>query len=343
MDQLLFTIPEILSLIGVTQCVYLLVYILLRAGWLSRAGLPLLYFLVLGLAFLSDFAAGHLDSVIPHYDYIRWFAWFYGPPLSVLLVVQVAQITKVPGLRDYWVLLLPPVAFASAMALAHEEQDRAAWLVVCGLVAGAISLLAIWSKSGLFDSLKDQKAGRERFWLIVTLIVVNIFFLATALASLSPGVSSENIMLIRTVLGLGFAYIASTSLLRIYPQAVQLSTARDDSLSAHEKELAIKIENLLKLDKVYQEPTYSRADLARECSISESVLSKVINTHFRKSFPQLMNEHRIEDAKRLLKETDMPVRAICEDVGFNSLPSFNRVFKDITGEAPSAYRKIQKT
>ena len=57
MDQLRFTIPEMLSLIGVFQCVYILVYVLFRAGNISRVVLPLLYFLVLGVGFFLDFGA----------------------------------------------------------------------------------------------------------------------------------------------------------------------------------------------------------------------------------------------------------------------------------------------
>ena len=82
-----------------------------------------------------------------------------------------------------------------------------------------------------------------------------------------------------------------------------------------------------------------RADLARECETSETMISRVINAHFQKSFPQLMNERRIEDAKQLLRETDATIQAIAKDVGFNSLPSFNRVFKELVSQAPSQYRK----
>ena len=56
-----------------------------------------------------------------------------------------------------------------------------------------------------------------------------------------------------------------------------------------------------------------------------------------------MNERRVDDAKRLLVETDAAIKTIAEEVGFNSLPSFNRVFKDLTGYAPSIYRKSLKT
>ena len=38
-----FTLPEILSLLGLIQCVYVLVYMMLRAGSVSAAIIPSLY------------------------------------------------------------------------------------------------------------------------------------------------------------------------------------------------------------------------------------------------------------------------------------------------------------
>ena len=40
----------------------------------------------------------------------------------------------------------------------------------------------------------------------------------------------------------------------------------------------------------------------------------------------------------LLRETDRSVTEICFDVGFASLGTFSRTFREIVGESPSAYR-----
>ena len=40
----------------------------------------------------------------------------------------------------------------------------------------------------------------------------------------------------------------------------------------------------------------------------------------------------------LLRETGRSVTDICLDVGFNSLGTFSRMFREIVGESPSGYR-----
>lgn len=355
MESLRFTVPEILSLIGVTQCVYILVYMVFRAGNWRRALLPSAYFLLVGCAFFMDFAKGFIQEAIYDYELILWALWFAGPPLSVLLIIQIAQIKNMPVIWDYWVLLLIPLSYVSAHYIVEindlcVEQPAPChsfheWLVITGLFAGAISVTQIWIKRGLLDNLSSKAADRERFWLIWMLIGINLMFLAIMLMSLSPVLLPEQAVLARTILGLGFVYLSGTSLFRIYPQALHLISIeeRRNKLSDGDQKIVDQIKELLQRDKVYHEMSYSRADLARELDVSEAIISRLINVSFKKSFPQLLNEHRVDDAKRLLRETDAPIKIISEEVGFNSTASFYRAFRDLAGATPSDYRKTQSS
>ena len=354
LENLNFTFPEILSLIGLSQCVYLLVYITLRMKKITVSILPIVYFLILGAAFFFDMAENHIGGISEYYYYLQWFAWSSLPPLSVLLVIQFSDINKAPLLREYWVLLLTPLCFMLSITAVDSINacDRLepcgqlkSLMTVTALLAGAISLLVIFSKKDIFGKARKQKFGKERYWLILALIVVNSLLLVSMMASLTEHLTIEELDITRTLLGLGFVYLVSTSLLRLYPEtkATKVVKVTNEDFSEEEAALAEKIEYLIYTEKVYQEPAYSRADLAKECGYSETIVSKVFNAHFQKSFPQVMNEQRVEEAKRLLEETKATVKTISEEVGFNSMPSFNRVFKEITGHSPSAYRKSIKT
>lgn len=352
MNNLSFTIPEILSLLGVAQCTYLLVYMLFRSGSIESVFLPALYFLVLATAFALDFGRASVSALIPYFEIWNWALWFMGPPLSVLLILQILQLPAMPSFKHFWVLLLVPGALALSRGLAeldttcvpsHDCTIFDAWLVVTGLVAGLTSMVAIWFQRGKLISLKQEKAGKDRYWLIITLVFMNLCFLGLMLASLTSFLTIEQIHITRTLLGLGFIYVAGTSLFRIYPQAVlliQRGTRKAEVTNALDEDLLARIRELIDVQKLYQEPNCNRTTLARELNVPEGVLSRVINVRFGKSVPQLLNERRVEDAKRLLAETDAAVKVIAVEVGFSSLASFNRVFKDMTGESPSAFRSL---
>lgn len=348
MEQLKFTIPEIFSLIGVIQCIYILVYMMFRAGNLSRAGIPFLYFLVLGTAFFVDFAWRFINEISPYYDMWSLSLWLAGAPIGVLVVLQVAQISKIPDFKNFWLILMPFVPFLGAYIVApimdgcsdlYLCESHLKWLVIFGLLAGGLSLLSVWFHKNMLSDLLRQKFSKERYWVILAIIISNVILLILMLSNLQSETFDTNYQLSRTIIGLAFIYLVTTSLFRIYPQSL-ISGYRDknDTLNKDEMAIASKIETLLKLDKVYQETSYTRSDLAREVEASEMIVSRVINKHFEKSLPQLLNEYRVEDAKRLLKETDANISIIAKEVGFNSMASFNRVFRDFTGLSPSKYR-----
>ncbi len=345
MENLSFTAHEILALIGIAQSVYILIYMLMRAGKLSRAGLPILYFLIMTLAFIAEFSHNYIADFFTHYDIWTLILWLLGPPLSVLMVVQIARINKAPRPRSYLILTLVPLAYIIAKILSTQtEETLYDWLTVTGLIASALSLLTIWLKRNLMDGLYREKAGRERYWLILAIVFANIFYMIILVMSSGLSLSEEIASLSRIIIGLAFVYLVTTSLFRIYPQAINLKpdNAKTRKWTEDEQKTIEKIANLLERDKVYQDANYSRSDLARECNVPEGQISKVINDYFGKSLPQLFNEKRVDDAKQLLIETNAAVKIIAEETGFNALATFNRVFKDITGTSPTEYRDNYK-
>jgi AraC-like DNA-binding protein len=146
------------------------------------------------------------------------------------------------------------------------------------------------------------------------------------------------------MVGLGFIYLGATGLFRIYPHIVDLkSPNKPKHLSAEDSKIVKQLKHLVLVEKVYQEPGYNRSNLARELNISEARLSTLANYVFDKTVPQILNEYRVKDAKILLCDTDADITTITYESGFNSVATFNRVFKDITNMSPSEYRKKTRT
>jgi two-component system response regulator YesN len=52
-----------------------------------------------------------------------------------------------------------------------------------------------------------------------------------------------------------------------------------------------------------------------------------------------LNQYRIQIAKEKLARTSSSISAIAEATGFESVSYFSTVFRKLTGESPSEYRK----
>lgn len=333
----LFSFTEILSLLGLVQSVYVLVYMIFRSGNWKYAILPIGFFALLGLAFLSDAAATRWDEYVTDYNLIQWIFWFSCVPLGTLLVFQVARTPDLPPFRYCFIMLLIPLSLVPHFI---ERQDNDGLVYVGGLVAGALSLLTIWIRRDILGSLtSNPKMGGERFWLILSLIVTQVAFLASTFAYLNEWLTQPQWVLVRNALGIALAYIAATSLLRIYPQALKMDgKVLSASLTDAEMEIIHKLEALLLRDKIYQEPDLGRTELARELGIGEANLSRLVNLHYGKTIPQMLNDYRVQDAQRLLRETDVSVNLVFMESGFRSITTFNRVFKELAGVSPTEYR-----
>jgi AraC-like DNA-binding protein len=75
--------------------------------------------------------------------------------------------------------------------------------------------------------------------------------------------------------------------------------------------------------------------------ISEQGISRIINQELGKPIRDYINEYRIEEARSRLEQENCQVNIIAYEVGFNSIATFNRVFKNATGHSPSEYRERQ--
>jgi len=79
-------------------------------------------------------------------------------------------------------------------------------------------------------------------------------------------------------------------------------------------------------------------------------VSGVSAAHFARSFKHAFGipphryllTRRIERAKALLRDTDLSITEIAFDTGWNSLGTFGRIFRDITGESPGELRARER-
>ena len=79
-------------------------------------------------------------------------------------------------------------------------------------------------------------------------------------------------------------------------------------------------------------------DVADACYVSQWHLSKLLNRYAGKSFNDILNSLRIDEAKRLLADPSLRIGDIGEMVGYADPAHFAKVFKKLTDMSANEYR-----
>lgn len=108
----------------------------------------------------------------------------------------------------------------------------------------------------------------------------------------------------------------------------------------HMERLASKLTRALMTDRLYADNDLSLRDLSDVTGATKNHISETLSQHLGVNFFDFVNHYRVEEAKRLLAETDDTVLEIGFEVGFNSRSTFNTAFKKHVGSTPSAYRNV---
>ena len=356
MTDLTFTLAQLLQLVGVVQCIYVIVLTLIRTDDYRFAALPIALFATIALGFLVQLLmslAAYDDN--PFLTGVYLFVETAVPPLMYLMILELVK-QKVPA-SPHWLILGLPLLAVPVINIAVSADsvcvggdlcvDPYPFFALFRVIAGVgILLLLLFLTSRDLKSVLRQDMGKEKYWIVIALICAIVALLAVNLLSTIETLTENQAVFVAAALQLVLIYLLTSSLFRVYTASVAMRPARErpkdgerGPLSEDEIKLVERITELMTLDKVYQEASYSRKDLAQELAIAEHQLSRIINTGFEMSFSDLINNHRVEEAKYLLRKTDEPVSTIAFDVGFNSLASFNRVFRKVADQTPTAYRQ----
>lgn len=105
------------------------------------------------------------------------------------------------------------------------------------------------------------------------------------------------------------------------------------------KEIAEEAKRLLK------ESFHKKCELNRELQnlgVSRRRMAKIFKDEYGVTMFEYMDKLRLAEAKRLLSDTNDEIIDIAYTIGFGSLSSFYRFFKNNTGLSPAAYRREQR-
>jgi AraC-like DNA-binding protein len=132
-------------------------------------------------------------------------------------------------------------------------------------------------------------------------------------------------------------------------EVFQLLSISDEVTELNEQDTSIKmfLDDKIRMGSVYK---YIHANydsnpdvnaVASSVHLSTAAFCRYFKKQTKMTFTDFVNQYRITQAKTLLLK-DVSVSEACYEVGFESLSYFNKLFKKLEGENPSAFKKRYK-
>jgi len=242
--------------------------------------------------------------------------------MKVKLYEYSLQITESPGWNIYWVGFLIYI------------------LSTFGFCYAGLRLLKNTNNKG-------TKAAKKRLWLkraarvFLIYLILNMFFSILGNIYFEYQLAALHFGLIGMVIivhSLGYIAFLFPKLLHSNGEKYQSSALK----SAAILDLQERLLKLMNEKKPYLDAELTPESLAEQLDISKNHLSQILSEGLNTNYYALINQYRVEEAKKLLltpQYQDAKILHVAFDSGFSNKSSFLRNFKKITGLTPSAYKK----
>ncbi|AFH65898.1 AraC family transcriptional regulator [Paenibacillus mucilaginosus K02] len=119
----------------------------------------------------------------------------------------------------------------------------------------------------------------------------------------------------------------------------ELRSRQAEKRSLKQEDLVRRVNDMI--DREYGDPNLCLNKIADSLGLSSIHLSRVYKQLTLLAIVDVINTTRLEQAKRLLQETDLPVAEIAERIGYTSSSYLYRMFKKNFGVTPTDFRKAQ--
>jgi len=242
----------------------------------------------------------------------------------------------------YLPLILMPAGIQHALVSDPENQQLVFFftpqLIKLGLAIHVI-FLALMGKNG--DLVERRLQLRVPFAVVLASITAIVISIEIGFGNDVPGqveTPGSGLLFLLTFGGTLWG-------MRLRPElaaTVNFISAHKDAPKDIRPDPAIdKIMQMMGSERFYANDKVTLDVMAQQLALPPYKLRPIINKQMGfRNFNQFLNSYRIAEAsQQLLSYRSMPILSIALDVGFNSLSSFNKAFKDTHAMTPSEFRR----
>ena len=330
--------------------------------WLGHIGIHLLLYYLFGVGVIQNPMLINLNAVLPFLQgpYLYFYVLSLVNRKISFRPTQIIHLIPALIFTLYLVFILPENMSPHEISISVFDISRFFTLIIFISVPAYIilSIVQIRIHKHELEEVISTTRGLDLNWLRYILYGMSILWLmviAYAVFPLTPfsqkaHPSSHSIFLPLTIFIYAIGYLGIRQQ-NIFTGLSNQGGALEDGQGAEKYsrsglreeeaiEIASRLSEWMEESKAFLKESLSLQDLADQLSLPGYIISQVINQQFHKNFYEYVNTYRVNEfiARRSAPENqNLTILAIALDSGFSSKASFNRVFKKITGVAPSKY------
>ena len=281
--------------------------------------------------------------------------WLYICALTQQPIKRPLLLVGMPVVLSLTILLLSGLSATELTwrsgSSVYGKQVFALWLLI-KIIPVTYGCLALWQLRRLQPSLErmfanDIQDGPRWLYLLVGGFCLKwLYDLITHLLLDYPGPDLSNLLglvskyTVFVLVALLFSYLVSDANRMIIKASAPPAEELESATSKPEQDILARIKKIMEEEHHYLKNNINVERFANAVGASEKQVSALINHHYQQNFFEFINQRRIEEAKRLLREAPhMSIAEIYAASGFNSKSAFQRFFKRFTNKTPSEYRQ----
>lgn len=215
------------------------------------------------------------------------------------------------------------------------------FFIAASLIAYQFFKIYFRTRRRINDFYSDNVEGFV-IWIHKTVYAIIFLGLSGAILAFSPRFYNAIFMILGIAL-FTYVFISFQNYILNYPMLTPaLEESEGEAVSGSPDTDALMRGSIEKwiADKGFAEPGITLEKLSLIVGVNRSYVSAFINSEYQCNFRELVNSHRLEYAKRLLKENPQAtIEKISYDAGFSSATYFSRLFSKQEGLSPSKWRE----
>jgi AraC-like DNA-binding protein len=314
----------------VAAVLLLLVYVFylksLNRSWVALLSCTMFTVVLCGLQFThSQFL---FNMLIPFETWYYGVFIFIAPPSFYFFSRSILFPDR--KLKNFHLLHLLPVTFI----VVHNQKT----VIVLSFLLGMVYCVWLSSIRGFRKRFREEFFFFSLFSAMALLILVVGILSSVNTTELFYYVYANSISLAYVLVV--FALLAKPGLIDEINEVIALGYVNSTLNHVNVDEEVTKLDELMRVQKIYQNDELSLAQLAAAMNLSAHQLSELINSHFGVNFSRYIRQQRVKEARQLLlKEKTVSILSISMQVGFKSQSNFYAAFKEEEGVSPGQYRE----